>query len=132
MTNLRNPNARMVDMSRRLGTAGGILSILTEVRQALLGIWELVSIEPVTATADYEVSGKVAKETVICTNTTGITVTLQSQPKNMTEVIVKMTSGAVTVSGNGKTIDGSATQILSLYNGMHIVYTDAAGEWSII
>jgi len=127
---LRDPNARLQSLTFPQDKATS--AMLVQIRESLVDIWAVVSPAPITASGDYEVTGKVAVETVICTNTSASTITLPAQPDDLAEVVVKATNSTVTVTGNGKTIDGSATKILTAYDGMHIVYTDAAGEWSII
>ena len=96
-------------------------------------MFRLISPYSSSRTEDYTVTGKVAHERVIMANATAATVTLPPFPKELAEVTVKRTDAQVTIDGNGKLIDGQPTQILgTLYDGAHLIYTDAASEWSFI
>ncbi len=104
-----------------------------DLRRALVDLWSIVSPAPVAVTAAHTVSGRVAVETLICTNTGAVTVTLNVSPFDMQEVKVKRTDAQVTIDGNGKNIDGSATLVLSaIYDAPHLVYSEDHGEWSIL
>ena len=83
------------------------------------------------ASADYQVAGNVGEEIIICTNTSPITVTLPTIPKNGQIVVVKRQgAGGVTVSG---TIDGAQDLIIrNRYEAPQLVYSNAASEWSKI
>lgn len=131
MTNLRNPNARMVDMSRRLSTPSGLLSILTEIRDSLIGLWSLVSPFPTNVTGDYTTTGSVAIERVVCTNTSPITVTLHGKPKDGDQVLVKRLGAQVTVdTADTKQIDLSDEIILNaLLDGPHLYFSESADMW---
>lgn len=63
----------------------------------------------------------------------GVTVTLDSDPLDgQTHHVFKLDSSgnAVTVSGNGKNINGSATaSTTTQYGGLHLVFMGDAGEW---
>ena len=102
-----------------------------EVKRVLIDIWALISEAPLTITADYTTTGRVALERLICTNTTAIVIKLDAGPADGDEVIVKQKNAAVTIDGNGNTIDGDATKVLSLYDGAHLVYADGDAEWSL-
>ena len=125
---LRNPNARL----QGIGVKPTEVQ-LKEIRDVLVDLWSLVSPSYSSTTTALTTSGKVAHEIVVCANTSAITVTLHANAKDGDEVSIKRTGAEVTVSGNGNTIDGETTLILgTLYDGAHLVYTAAAGEWSII
>jgi len=126
---LRNPNARLQGIGIKPTEVQ-----LKEIRDVLVDLWSLVSPYFSSVTADFTTSGKVAHEIVICANTSAITVTLHAKAKDGDQVTIKRTgTGSVTVSGNGNTIDGSSTIVLgSAYAGPHLIYTAAAGEWSIV
>ena len=67
------------------------------------------------------------------TNTSAATVTLPAFPTDLLEVTIKRTDAQITIDGNGKLIDGQATQILgTLYDGANMIYTDAVGGWSFV
>lgn len=126
--NIRNPNARLQGIGQK-----STETQLKEIREVLVDMWALVSPFSAPHTGDYTVSGNVALERVIMTNTVAATVTLPVSPKDLAEVFVKRTDGQVTIDGNGTTIDGQATQILGTqYDGAHMLYTDAAAEWSFV
>lgn len=59
---------------------------------------------------------------------------LNATPEQQEKTTIKrMGTGGVTVNGNGKTIDGAATQPLpTIYDSITVIYTIEAGEWSII
>ena len=80
---------------------------------------------------DYTSRADVGHEVIICTNTNPITITLNPVHKDSDRVTVKrQNTGAVTVSG---TIDGESSIILEpRYTAPQLVYTDEAGEWSLI
>ncbi len=124
----RNPNARLQQIGGKTAEQQ-----LVEVREALVDMWALISPFSAPQDGDYTVTGNVAIERVVMTNTTSATVTLPTSPDDLAEVFVKRTDAQVTIDGNGKTIDGQATQILGTqYDGAHMLYTDAAGEWSFV
>lgn len=79
-------------------------------------------------TTNHSTSGN---ETVICNNTSPITVTLDASPTAGDEVNIKRWgSAAVTVSGN---IDGQTSKILETqYDNITIQYIDATIEWAIL
>lgn len=89
----------------------------------ILGKFEVVS-----TSTDYTTKGN---EIIICTNTTDITITLNSTPEDTEQVhVVRQNTGGVTISG---TINGDSTlQIGQRYSSPHLVYTIDGGEWSII
>ena len=133
--NTRNPNARL----QRIESPGShhmampLDKQVQEIREVLVDMWALISPFSAPQTGDYTVTGNVAIERVIMTNTASATVTLPTSPDDLAEVFVKRTDAQVTIDGNGNTIDGQATQILgSQYDGAHMLYTDAAGEWSFV
>ena len=82
----------------------------------------------VAITANYTSRGG---EIIICANTSAVTITLLSSPNNLDEVIVKrQNTGAVTISG---TVDGmSSFPLVSRYDAPSMIFTTAAGEYSIV
>ena len=70
-------------------------------------------------------------ETVICTNATPITITLNSTPNDGEMLHIKRQNiGSVAISGN---VDGgTGFPLLSRYDAPNLVFTVDAGEWSII
>jgi len=126
--NLRDPNARLQMIGQKPTEVQ-----LKEVREVLIDMWSLVSPFSASQTTSYTVTGNVGHERVIMANTSSATVTLPSFPDDLSEVSIKRTDAQVTIDGNGKNIDGQTTLILGTqYDGAHMVYTDAAGEWSLI
>lgn len=106
---------------------------LIDVRRALVDLWYTTSPFSASQSDDYTTTGAVAHERVIMTNTQSRTVSLCSNPKDLEEVTIKRMDAQVTIDGNGKTIDGLTEMILgSQYDAPNLVYTDAAGEWSIM
>lgn len=79
-------------------------------------------------TANHSTNGN---ETVICNNTSPITVTLDASPTAGDEVNIKRWgSAAVTVSGD---IDGATEKLLeSQYDNLTIQYIDATIKWAIL
>ncbi len=119
--NLRNPNALPAQPSPE------------QLRDSLVDIWSLVSPHTDSVSASHTTSGAVALETLICTNSIAITVTLHGKPADGDEVVVKRQNAQVTIAGNGQTIDGAATLVLSAqYDAPHLHYTESGSEWSII
>jgi len=86
-----------------------------------------------TQTGDYTTKGRPI-EIIICTNTSAITITLNSPFLDGQEVIIKRQgTGAVSyISADG--VDGatSAIPILLQYDSVYVIATDKAGEWSRI
>ena len=123
-------------MARKLRDPNANLSAPTpeQIRGTLVDIWSIVSPYSASQAADYTLTGAAAHEMVVCTNTTSttITITLNPKPKDLEEVTIKRTDGPVTISGNGKTMDGQSTVSLALYDGPNMIYTDAAAEWSFV
>jgi len=122
----RDPNARLVNLVEL-----PVEKSLVQIRESLVDIWGLVSPFSASQTADYTLSGNIGHERVICANTTAITITLNPKPKDLEEFTIKRAgTGAVTIDGNGNTMDGKSTVALKLYDGPNGIYTDAAAEWS--
>ena len=118
---LRNPNALTAQPTPQ------------EIRGSMVDMWGLISPYSASQTGDYTLTGAIAHERVICANTVAVTITLNAKPKDLEEFTIKRTgTGAVTINGNGKTMDGCATVALVQYDGPHGIYTDAAGEWSFV
>jgi hypothetical protein len=98
---------------------------LSDISQSLAGFVKKMSV--VNVSADYT---SVGNETIICTNITPITITLNAIPNNEEMVNIKRVNGAVIILGQ---TDGQAdTRINKRYTSLHLIYTDAAGERSII
>ena len=96
-------------------------------------MWSIVGPFSASHEGDTALTGNIAHERVIMANTSPAVVKLAEFPGDLQEVTVKRTNAQVTLDGNGKTIDGQSEQILgTLYDGAHMIYTDAAGEWSFI
>lgn len=79
-------------------------------------------------TSNHSTSGN---ETVICNNTSPITITLDASPAAGDEVNIKRWgSAAVTISGD---IDGATEKLLeSRYDNLTIQYIDATIKWAIL
>jgi hypothetical protein len=89
------------------------------------------STTPIKVTdSDYTSS---IRETVIVTASKTITCSLQPLDGQTLIVKRKTTAGNVTVSGNGKTIDGATTFVLTVnYQTVSILYSSELGEWLIM
>ena len=84
-------------------------------------------LEIIDVIADFTTT---SSQICICNNTTPITLTLNDSPDDGEELIIKRLGSSVVVSG---AIDGATSKtIASKYDAPHLVYTVAAGEWSII
>jgi hypothetical protein len=84
----------------------------------------------VSTSADYTT---IDNDTVVCTNASPITVTLNGSPDDLELVTVKMTVSRVNISGNGKTIDGNSTVMIDTrYHSLDLIYTLDTDSWSII
>ena len=71
-------------------------------------------------------------EIITCENSVAITVTLNAAPLDQEMVQVKRNNSKVIISGNGKTVDGSATVTLSKqYVGLTLIYSQEADSWGI-
>jgi hypothetical protein len=82
----------------------------------------------VNVDADYIVSGLVLNETVICNNTSPITVTMPARVEGRQVTVVRAGTGAVTIDGNGVNIIGNATQVLpAQYDAADMIAS--ATEW---
>lgn len=105
-----------------------------EVKRVLIDMWALVSEAPLTITADYTTTGRVALERLVCANSTAITIKLDDGPSDGDEVIVNRNGvGTITVDGNGNTINGESTlTVTSRYDSYRLSYNAIAGEWVIV
>jgi hypothetical protein len=80
--------------------------------------------------ADYTTS---SSEIVICGNSSGITVYLNATPDDGERVTVKRADATVTVDGNGRNIDASASVTLStIYDPLDCVYSLLTDTWSTL
>lgn len=64
-------------------------------------------------TEDYQVTGQFLHETVICNNTSAVTVTLPARTEGARVTVIRAGTGAVTINGDGTNIVGSATKALA-------------------
>jgi len=64
-------------------------------------------------------------DTLVCTNTSAVTITLPASPALNSRIsVIRAGTGAVTISGNGETILGESTQSMpSQYDAADMVYT---------
>jgi len=82
----------------------------------------------IVVTSNYS---QVLNQRILCN--APVTVTLNVAPANDEKVYIKRLSGAVTINGNGKTIDGSATLVLNVaFSSVYLVYSSLLGAWFII
>ena len=79
-------------------------------------------------TVSYSTTGKYQHEIVVCTNTSGITITMQAIVEGKEVTVIRAGTGAVTVDGNGTNITGAATQVIPVqYDAPHMIATSS--EW---
>ena len=84
----------------------------------------------VSTAVDYTT---ISNDIVICSNTTEITVTLNSEPENFETVIVKRTDAKVVIDGSTRRIDADLTVVLDLiYTSLTLIYSVDSDSWSII
>lgn len=89
-----------------------------------------------------DISTKTANYTVLTTDslllcngaTAGFTITLTASPGSKQQIIIKKidsTTNSIVISGNGKTIDGSATTYINTLNeALHLIYDGT--NWQVI
>jgi hypothetical protein len=118
-----NPSASAISaLSKRISD----LELLTGLMPNLSGFARQLTV--ISVSADYT---SVGNEIIICTNTTAITITLNSTANDLDEIkIVRQGAGLVTVSGpvNG----GTEFPLVSRYDAPAMIFTVEAGEYSII
>ena len=83
--------------------------------------------EVISVSADFTTTGS---QIVVCTNASDITITLNATPDDGEGLHIKRQNGGVFVSG---LIDGTTgKRIRRRYDSPHLVFTVAAGEWSVV
>jgi hypothetical protein len=101
-----------------------INTILNQIYEKLRG-----QVDPIQEA--LEVNGDITSagfQTFICTNTTAITITLNTRPSDGETVHVKVRDAQGTISG---AIDGTTSLVLATqYDSATLVYL--SGEWSVI
>ena len=119
-------SAEIARLKKRVSDLELLLDLSVEGK--LAGLQSRPSV--IEITADYTTVGS---EIIICSNTTRITVTLRSVPNDGESVHIIRKAGAVgfiSPAGiNGRT---SSFQILDAKGSPHLLYTNLAGEYSII
>ena len=87
-----------------------------------------MGVEVISTGTDFTTTGD---QVIICTNTLAVTITLNPTPDDGESVHIKrQNTGTVTVSGS---VDGGTTLAIGgRYSAPHLIFTLAAGEWSII
>lgn len=87
-----------------------------------------------TVTADYTTSNVAGIEKVVCNNTALATITLTNKPKDLNRVqVIRANTGAVTIDGNGNTINGASTySVASQYDSVTVEWFEDVEEWIII
>lgn len=90
-------------------------------------------VSAVNVTTDYSVPQTSNPQLMVCENTVPITVTLPPMAAGMDIMVVRNSTGAVTVDGGGELIFGAATQILPLqYDSLSIMGGFAGKGWLIV
>ena len=107
---------------------------LQQIRDTLTDMWDFTVPFYGSHSAAYTTTGKVHHEIVISTAANPIIVTLHDGPKDGDEVTVKQQgAGQVTIKTAGsQTIDGATSMLLIRYDAPHMIFSDAADEWSLI
>ena len=99
----------------------------------ILDIWRCVAITSSSQTGTEYTTGDSGHEIVIWKNTSAAVGKLNANPKDGDMVTFKRTKEAVTMDGNGNKIDGETDILLgATYDAPTVIYTDAAGEWSLV
>ncbi len=86
----------------------------------------------VTTNIDYTTSGR---QIIICT--AALSVTLNSEPKDMEEAKIKISNGDVTILGNGRLVDNE-TDITVIFNNVQglavidLIYTIDTDSWWVL
>jgi hypothetical protein len=119
-----NPSASAISaLSKRISD----LELLTGLMPNLSGFARQLTV--VSVSADYT---SVGNEIIICTNSNTITITLNANPNNKDQILIKRTNGPVIVTST-KGIDGITKKgILNKFDSPHMVFTVEADEYSII
>lgn len=85
--------------------------------------------DTVVTTANYTTLGE---QTIICNNSTAITITLNDTPDNFEELNIKRGNAQVKINGNGRTIDGESEVVLQVkYVNLHLLYSIDTDSWFI-
>jgi hypothetical protein len=84
--------------------------VVYDLWQRTGGSADAVSVTQVEKTANYTTTGDFGHEIVVCTNTTAITITLQTLVEKALVTVIRAGTGAVTVDGGSSNIQGQATQ----------------------
>jgi hypothetical protein len=84
----------------------------------------------VVITTDYTTTGT---DRIICNNSSAATVTLRSSPGDDEKVYIKRLTSQVTIDGNGNTIDGDSTLVLTRdYTSVLLTYSSVIDAWFIM
>lgn len=124
-------------MSRKLRyrTARSIEGVqsLDEAKRVLEDVLYMASTFKTSTTADYTTTGKVSHETVVCKNTSGITVSLHSPASDGdTVTIIRQNTGTVSYDTEGsETINGAASASLaSQYDKATLIFDEDSQDWN--
>ena len=122
----------ILDLWRRTGGSTDI--DLTSIVQNIAlssdsgsGVAERTTFQHETS-ANYTVSGSYDIETVICTNTSNITITLPTVVEGQEVIVNRKGTGGVTISGS---ILGESSQVIPLqYDSAHLLALSS--DWGVI
>jgi hypothetical protein len=107
-----------------------------DIRRALVDIWSLVAPHSQTHDKTYEITSTgIGVEKVIMNNVGAADVLLPEKALDLSEIIVKRVNDGVVdvVAQGGLKIDGAERVALAnKYDSVWLVYTEAAGEWSLM
>lgn len=100
----------------------------------LADIHSYINPDEYNITADFNVPQFDGELFLLCTNTSSITITHTNKPKDKSHlIVVRAGSGAVSISGNGKTINGLTSQNLpSQYDVMDVQFFETLDKFIIV
>jgi len=104
-----------------------------DTQRILADIHTFINPVSLEITADYSVPQFDGELYLVCTNSAAITITHTDAPKDLSHLCVVRTSGPVTISGNGKNINGSSTLSLpAVYDFADIQFFEITDEFIIV
>lgn len=129
LNNLLSVNASSAAIARLLKRVSDLELLLDlSIDGKLAGLQSRLSV--IEIAADYTTVGN---EIIICNNTVGATVTLRSAPNDREEVHIIRKDGSVSfISSAGINGSTAAIPILDAKGSPHLLYTNLAGEYSLI
>jgi len=104
-----------------------------QLLDSLVDVWGYVNPVVTEVTTDYTAAGSLGTEKILCNSGSSITVDLPADPSDLTVIeVVRAGTGAVTIDGNGNTINGASTQsVASQYDCTTVEWFEDISEWII-